>query len=360
MKQKIGMYFAAVVLGSGMFAAFPEAVWAEEMQTEQTVSDQVATPDEMAAREEVGSDDMVPVSGSEVKDGTYEIEVESSSSMFRIVKAELTVENGNMTAILTLGGQGYLKLFMGTGEEAVAADESQYIGYVEDAEGRYTYTVSVEALNKELDCTAFSKRKEKWYDHTILFDAATLPEGALLVELPQETTEEPQESEESELQGTLSGTEQEVLTEVVDSAETDLSDGTYTVDVDLAGGSGKASVSSPAKLVVKDKKATATIEWSSPNYDYMKIGSVTYNPVNTEGNSTFEIPVMVWDKEMAVLADTTAMSMPHEISYTLTFHSDSVKKEGIKPVIIVVVFVLCFAVGAGIGFTIWKRKKKIR
>lgn len=358
MKQKIWIFFAAVVLGSGMFAVSPDAVFAEELQTEKTVSEQVATPDEMATREEVGSADMVPVSGSEVKDGTYEIEVESSSSMFRIVKAELTVENGNMSAVLTLGGQGYLKLFMGTGEEAVAADESQYSNYVEDAEGQYTYTVPVEALNQELDCTAFSKRKEKWYDHTILFDAATLPEGALLVEFPQETTEEPQESEESELQGTLSGTEQEVSTEAVDSAETNFSDGTYTVDVELAGGSGKASVTSPAKLVVKDKKATATIEWSSPNYDYMKIGSVTYYPVNTEGNSTFELPVTVWDKEMTVIADTTAMSTPHEISYTLTFHSDSVKKEGIKPFVIVVIFVLCFAVGAGIGFMIWKRKKK--
>ncbi|MFR6378865.1 MAG: hypothetical protein ACLUNZ_02580 [Evtepia sp.] len=38
-------------------------------------------------------------------------------------------------------------------------------------------------------------------------------------------------------------------------------------------------------------RLTATIEWSSSNYDYMKVDDVQYDPVNTEGNSTFEIPV---------------------------------------------------------------------
>ena len=91
---------------------------------------------------------------------------------------------------------------------------------------------------------------------------------------------------------------------------------------DTEGGSGKATVSSPAVLVVKDGKAYARIEWSSPNYDYMKVGGEKYDPVNTEGNSVFEIPVTVFDEKMDVIADTTAMSTPHEIEYTLTFHMD--------------------------------------
>ena len=67
--------------------------------------------------------------------------------------------------------------------------------------------------------------------------------------------------------------------------------------------------------------ATASIVWSSSNYDYMKVDGVRYDCVNTEGNSAFEIPVIGFDYKMPVLADTTAMSTPHEIEYTLTFDS---------------------------------------
>ena len=66
---------------------------------------------------------------------------------------------------------------------------------------------------------------------------------------------------------------------------------------------------------------TARIEWSSPNYDYMLVDGEKYLPVNTEGNSVFEIPVAVLDEEIPVAADTTAMSKPHEVEYTLMFHS---------------------------------------
>ena len=66
---------------------------------------------------------------------------------------------------------------------------------------------------------------------------------------------------------------------------------------------------------------TAVIVWSSPNYDYMLIDGEKYLPTNTEGNSTFEIPVAALDTALAVTADTVAMSTPHEIDYTLTFDS---------------------------------------
>ncbi len=98
------------------------------------------------------------------------------------------------------------------------------------------------------------------------------------------------------------------------------------IDVTLTGGSGRASVISPVRLTVKDGEAMAHIEWSSSNYDYMKVEDEIYYPVNEEGNSVFEIPVTVFDQAMPVAADTTAMSMPHEISYSLTFHTDSLKK----------------------------------
>lgn len=98
-------------------------------------------------------------------------------------------------------------------------------------------------------------------------------------------------------------------------------DGTYQMEVELLGGSGRASVASPAKVEIKDGKAVATLEWSSPNYDYMVVDGEKYLPVNTEGNSVFQIPVEAFDQDIVVIADTVAMSTPHEIEYTLNFHA---------------------------------------
>ena len=98
-----------------------------------------------------------------------------------------------------------------------------------------------------------------------------------------------------------------------------LADGTYQADVTLTGGSGRATVDSPAAITVKDGKIYATIVWSSPNYDYMLVDGEKYLPTNTEGNSTFEIPVAALGTPLTVTADTVAMSKPHEIEYTLTF-----------------------------------------
>ena len=74
-------------------------------------------------------------------------------------------------------------------------------------------------------------------------------------------------------------------------------------------------------MTVRGGKGYVQIEWSSPNYDYMLVDGEKYLPVNTDGNSTFEIPVAALDTALAVTADTVAMSTPHEIDYTLTFDS---------------------------------------
>ena len=96
-----------------------------------------------------------------------------------------------------------------------------------------------------------------------------------------------------------------------------LGDGKYAVDVVLSGGSGKASVESPTLLSVEDGKYFAQITWSSSNYDYMVVDGRTYYDQNTDGgNSMFLIPVLAFDEEMPVIADTVAMGEPHEIQYT--------------------------------------------
>ena len=113
--------------------------------------------------------------------------------------------------------------------------------------------------------------------------------------------------------------------EKTEQERANLADGVYNIDVTLNGGSGRASVSSPAKVTVADGMATAELVWSSSNYDYMVVNGQKYLPVNTEGNSTFEIPVMCFDQEMTVIADTTAMSTPHEVQYALVFAQGSAK-----------------------------------
>lgn len=129
-------------------------------------------------------------------------------------------------------------------------------------------------------------------------------------------------------------TESATETEISSGAETprdaapDLEDGEYTVDVTLEGGSGRASVESPARLIIADGSATAVITFSSPNYDYMVVNEERYEPVNTEGNSSFEIPVSSFDQKLPVTADTVAMSIPHEIEYTLFFDSATIVKAG--------------------------------
>ena len=105
-----------------------------------------------------------------------------------------------------------------------------------------------------------------------------------------------------------------------------LADGTYTVELTFAGGTGKARIESPAQLIVSGGTITAVLRWSSKNYDYMRIGETKYYPINAAGeNSVFEVPLSVFDQPITVYGDTVAMSEPHEIEYTLTFDSSSIQ-----------------------------------
>ena len=134
-------------------------------------------------------------------------------------------------------------------------------------------------------------------------------------------------------------------------------DGTYSINVTLEGGSGRASITSPCQVTVTDGEGIATIEWSSPYYDYMIVDKETYYPVNTDGNSVFQIPVKVYNDELEVTADTTAMSEPHEIDYVLTFDWNNIPKEGGSNMVssATVVTVLCVACVVGVLILILKK-----
>ena len=94
----------------------------------------------------------------------------------------------------------------------------------------------------------------------------------------------------------------------------------------MSGGSGRASVESPTTIIIDGETITATIVWSSPYYEYMLVDGVQYDPIQTEGNSTFEIPIIL-DEDMAISASTIAMSEPHLVEYTLHFDSSTIKGE---------------------------------
>lgn len=108
-------------------------------------------------------------SAAEVKNGTYNIDVESDSSMFKIINCDLTATDGKYTVAVTLSGTGYGKLFLGTGEQAAAADEGKMITFTENAEGKYVYTFDIPALDEPIAVAAFSTKKSEWYDRKLTF-----------------------------------------------------------------------------------------------------------------------------------------------------------------------------------------------
>ena len=228
-------------------------------------------------------------------DGVYTAEFDTDSSMFHANEAcdgkgTLTVENGQMTFHVSLASTHIVNLYLGKAADA-AANASDWLQPTTDtvtysdgtSEEVYGFDIPVSAVDADFDL-AILGTKGKWYDHVVSVRNAVQQAG----------TAAP-------------------------------ADGTYTCEVTLEGGSGRATVESPAALTVADGKMTAAIVWSSPNYDYMLVDGEKYLPTNTDGNSTFEIPVAALDTALDVTADTVAMSTPHEIEYTLTFDSASLK-----------------------------------
>ncbi len=135
-------------------------------------------------------------------------------------------------------------------------------------------------------------------------------------------------------------------------------DGQYTVSVAFSGGSGRASITSPAKVTMTNGKMSAEIVWSSPNYDLMLVDGEQYLPVNTEGNSTFEIPISSLDQEIAVSAETTAMSQPHMIDYTLFFDSASIQEAEAGQTVWIIIGASALAVVAIVIIVISKNNRK--
>ena len=251
-----------------------------------------------------------------IKDGTYVATFTTDNSMFHVNEANqdkgiLTVEDGRMTIHVSLQSKKIVNLYPGLAEDA-AKDGAELLepttdtvtysdGYTDEV---YGFDVPVPALDEEFDL-ALLGTKGKWYDHKVKVSDPV-----------------PGDDIQAVISGSADASEE---TGDADNIAADIPDGEYSAAVTLEGGTGRATVTSPAAIRVSGGSYTAVIEWSSPHYDYMIVDGEKYLPVNEDGNSVFEIPVPYFDKPVTVIADTTAMSEPHEIEYTLTFDSSSVK-----------------------------------
>ena len=269
-----------------------EVTEAEELtEAEDTIEEEETEAEETAEEPEA------EVEAIDLENGVYLANFDTDSTMFHVNetldgKGVLTVEDGKATIHIVLVSKNILNLFEGTVDNL---DESKLLepsveevtysdGLTEEVNA---FDVNVPYLDKEFDLALIGK-KGAWYDHKV---SVSNPEPYVV-----ECGDEPLDAEAS---------------------SEDLGD---TVAVTLTGGSGKSTVESPAKISTNaEGQKIVTIIWSSPHYDYMIVDGEKLLPVNAEGNSTFEIPIGDVPCSIDVIADTVAMSKPHEIEYNLSF-----------------------------------------
>lgn len=236
----------------------------------------------------------------DLSDGKYMVKFDTDSTMFHVNeamsgKAVLTVEDGEGIVHLVMPSKNVLNLYSGLAADA----ENNKNAWIEPATEEVTYEdgmteevfafdVVVPVIDEEFDLALIGK-KNVWYDHKV-------------------SVSEPEIIEEDEnIQDETSS--EDALSEQIGE----------TINVSLEGGTGKVSLITPTAIKQDNNGYIVTLEWSSKNYDYMIVDGVKYLPVEVNEHSIFEIPVSNIDKPLEVIADTVAMSKPHEIEYTITF-----------------------------------------
>lgn len=265
---------------------------------------QVASAADMTDVIDVVEPDMTPVTAEALYDGVYEVAVESSSSMFKIVGCELVVQDGQMTAILHMKSDSYSHMYAGTAEEAAAAPlESlcalEVISAIgeDGAEGdAYAFVLPVDALDAAIPCAAFSVKKQLWYPRTLLFRADSLPEDAWRAETR------------------------------VTAESLGLADGAYLADVSIEGG--RAKLLSPAVLTVEDGCCLATLVFGTTKIDYVLMDGEIYMPEEADEGVAFTVPVAAFDRGLSIIVDSTAIQPATEVAYTITFDAASLVAQG--------------------------------
>ena len=245
-----------------------------------------------AERTELKATCKVTVTASETEnktltDGNYQVDVDTGNKMFKVTNCILTSEKGKMYAVITLSGTGYDYLYMGSAADAAEAAAKDYISYVADEAGKYTYKVPVESLDKGIAVAAHSIKKDKWYDRTLIFSSA--------------------------------------------SAKRIIADGTYQVNAEAGG---KMFRVTDCVMTVKNGQMTAAVTLSGQGYNRIYLGDVN-NASDDEKNwilpdsllaeqYTFRIPVEKLDEVMTIAVHTTKSNKWD--TRTLTFHSEGMTK----------------------------------
>ena len=220
-------------------------------------------------------------------DGNYQVDVDTGNKMFKVTNCILTSEKGKMYAVITLSGTGYDYLYMGSAADAAEAAAKDYISYVADEAGKYTYKVPVESLDKGIAVAAHSIKNDKWYDRTLIFSSA--------------------------------------------SAKRIIADGTYQVNAEAGG---KMFRVTDCVMTVKNGQMTAAVTLSGQGYNRIYLGDVN-NASDDEKNwilpdsllaeqYTFQIPVEKLDEVMTIAVHTTKSNKWD--TRTLTFHSEGMTK----------------------------------
>lgn len=220
-------------------------------------------------------------------DGNYQVDVDTGNKMFKVTNCILSSEKGKMYAVITLSGTGYDYLYMGPAADAAEAAAKDYISYVADEAGKYTYKVPVESLDKGIAVAAHSIKNDKWYDRTLIFSSA--------------------------------------------SAKRIIADGTYQVNAEAGG---KMFRVTDCVMTVKNGQMTAAVTLSGQGYNRIYLGDVN-NASDDEKNwifpdsllaeqYTFQIPVEKLDEVMTIAVHTTKSNKWD--TRTLTFHSEGMTK----------------------------------
>lgn len=343
MKKRSIVYFSVAALAFGLLCGCgnqkqeKETTSASSGQVQETTSASNGQVQETATA--AGGQQGETVS---LADGVYLAEFQTDSGMFKVNETKdgkgiLEVADGKMTIHISLASKKIVNLYPGLAKDAEqdgavllqpTIDEITYPdGLKEEVHG---FDVPVQVLDQEFDL-ALIGTKGTWYDHKVKVTNPVVMEETSnepKAETGQEHSEDTSKDENAE-----TSKDENAETSKDENAETSqqqagtaLSDGTYSVELTFEGGSGKAKILPTATLTVQGETMTARVQWNSPNYDYMLVDGEKYLPVNTEGDSAFEIPVKAFDEKLTVIGDTVAMSKPHEITYTITFRSDTLKE----------------------------------
>ena len=298
------LLLAAVLTGCASAPAEPPAADSQPTQTEQPTAAEEPAAEQPAAEEPPAAEEEPAAEEPALADGVYTADFDTDSSMFHANEAcdgkgTLTVKDGEMTIHVSLVSKTILNLFPGLAEDAqkdgavLLQPTTDTVTYSDGlSEEVYGFDIPVPALDTEFDLALIGK-KGVWYDHKVSV-----------------SNPEPLESAGKTAQ------------------DLGLANGSYTAEVAFSGGSGKSHIESPVTLTVKDGAVTATVVWSSSKYDYMVVDGERCDVLTTEPGSTFEIPVAAFDTDLTVIGDTTAMSTPHEIEYTLNFASATLTPAG--------------------------------